>query len=182
MPHTAQPDMLLTVRRQEMRGKACMVAFKTLVFTIVMPGMVGGVIPWLLVQGAQRPMPSVSSVWMIGLLPLALGAGLYFWCAGAFTFIGKGTPAPIDAPKVLVVQGAYRWMRNPMYIAVLLVILGQAIVFHSSLLVGYALVFWLVVHTFVLFVEEPTLRSQFGSSYESYLHSVPRWIPRPPRA
>ncbi|HEX8037383.1 MAG TPA: isoprenylcysteine carboxylmethyltransferase family protein [Ktedonobacterales bacterium] len=159
-----------------------MVAFKTLIFTVVMPGMVGGVIPWLLVQGAQRQMPAVPSAWMVGLIPLALGIGLYFWCAGAFTFIGKGTPAPIDAPKVLVVQGLYRWVRNPMYIAVLLVILGQAILFRSWLLVGYALMFWLVVHTFVVFVEEPSLRSQFPGSYDSYLHRVPRWIPRRPRA
>ena len=159
-----------------------MVAFKTVVFTILVPGMVGGLIPWLLAHGAQGSTP-VSPVWMVvGLLPLALGVGLYLWCAGAFTFIGKGTPAPIDAPKALVVQGPYRWVRNPMYVAVLLVILGQAIVLRSSLLVGYALLFWLVVHTFVILVEEPSLRDQFGSSYDAYLRRVPRWIPRPPRA
>ena len=159
-----------------------MLAFKTLIFTIVMPGMVGGLIPWLLVQGAQETLPPMPSVWMVGLIPLALGVGLYLWCAGAFTFIGKGTPAPIDAPKVLVVQGLYRWVRNPMYVAVLLVILGQAILFRSWLLVGYALVFWLVVHTFVVFVEEPSLRSQFPGRYDDYLRRVPRWIPRRPRA
>jgi len=69
-----------------------------------------------------------------------------------------------------------------MYVAVLLVILGQAIVLRSSLLVGYALLFWLVVHTFVVLVEEPLLRDQFGSSYDAYLRRVPRWIPRPPLA
>jgi protein-S-isoprenylcysteine O-methyltransferase Ste14 len=158
-----------------------MVAFKTLIFTLVVPGVVGGLIPWLLV-GSQGQMPVVTSIWMVGLIPLALGVGLYFWCAGAFTFIGKGTPAPIDAPKVLVVQGPYRWVRNPMYVAVLLVILGQAVLFRSWLLVGYALVFWLVVHTFVVFVEEPSLRSQFLGSYDDYLRRVPRWIPRRPRA
>jgi protein-S-isoprenylcysteine O-methyltransferase Ste14 len=159
-----------------------MVAFKTVVFTILVPGMVGGLIPWLLAHSAQGSTP-VSPVWMaVGLLPLALGVGLYLWCAGAFTFIGKGTPAPIDAPKALVVQGPYRWVRNPMYVAVLLVILGQAIVLRSSLLAGYALLFWLAVHTFVVLVEEPSLRNQFGSSYDTYLRRVPRWIPRPPRA
>src|SRR5262249_52775281 len=158
-----------------------MVAFKTVVFTILVPGVVGGLIPWLLAHGAQGS-TFVSPVWMVvGLLPLALGVGLYLWCAGAFTFIGKGTPAPIDAPKALVVQGPYRWVRNPMYVAVLLVILGQAIALRSSLLVGYALLFWLVVHTFVVLVEEPLLRDQFGSSYDAYLQRVPRWIPRPPR-
>jgi protein-S-isoprenylcysteine O-methyltransferase Ste14 len=160
-----------------------MVAFKTLVFTILMPGMVGGLFPWLLAHGAQESTPAVSPVWMVvGLFPLALGVALYLWCAGAFTFIGKGTPAPIDAPTALVVQGPYRWVRNPMYVAVLSVILGQALVFRSPLLVGYALLFWVVVHAFVVVVEEPSLREQFGGRYDEYLRRVPRWIPRPPQA
>lgn len=159
-----------------------MVAFKTLVFTVLMPGMVGGLLPWLLANSAQEPTPALPAVWMVvGLLLLVLGVGLYLWCAGAFTFIGKGTPAPIDAPKALVVQGPYRWVRNPMYVAVLLVILGQALLFRSSLLVGYALLFWLVVHAFVVVVEEPSLRDQFGSRYDDYRRCVPRWIPRVPR-
>jgi protein-S-isoprenylcysteine O-methyltransferase Ste14 len=159
-----------------------MVAFKTLVFTILMPCMVGGLLPWLLAHSAQEPTPALPAVWLVaGLLLLVLGVGLYLWCAGAFTFIGKGTPAPIDAPKALVVQGPYRWVRNPMYVAVLLVILGQALLFRSSLLVGYALLFWLVVHAFVVVVEEPSLRDQFGSRYDDYRRCVPRWILRVPR-
>jgi protein-S-isoprenylcysteine O-methyltransferase Ste14 len=160
-----------------------MVALKTLVFTIVMPGMVGGVIPWLLARGEWGPnLPPLLSVWVLGLVPIALGVVLYLWCAGAFTFIGKGTPAPIDAPVVLVMRGPYRWMRNPMYIAVLAVILGQALVLRSWLLVGYALLFCVAVHTFVVGFEEPSLREQFGESYEAYLRRVPRWLPRAPRA
>ncbi len=155
-----------------------MVALKTLIFTILVPGTVAGIIPWLLLQGAGGLVPLVPSVWMVGLLPFLLGVGLYFWCAGAFTFIGKGTPAPIDAPRVLVVQGAYRWVRNPMYVAVLSVVIGEAILFHSFLLVGYALLLWVIFHTFVVFVEEPSLRHQFGASYETYLRTVPRWLPR----
>src|SRR5215472_15623011 len=127
-----------------------MVALKTLIFSILVPGTVAGVIPWLLLQGSAGVVLLFPSIWIVGFLPLLLGVGLYLWCAGAFTFIGKGTPAPIDAPKVLVVEGPYRWVRNPMYVAVLLVILGQAIVLHSSLLAVYALLFWLVVHTFVV--------------------------------
>jgi protein-S-isoprenylcysteine O-methyltransferase Ste14 len=157
-----------------------MVALKTIIFTILMPGMVGGMIPWLLAQGAQGSVTLAPTIWMVGLLPLALGVGLYLWCAAAFTFIGKGTPAPIDAPKTLVVQGPYRWVRNPMYVAVLWVILGQALLFGSSLLVGYALLFWFVVHAFVVMIEEPSLRDQFDGAYNSYLRSVPRWLPRPP--
>lgn len=158
-----------------------MVALKTLIFSILVPGTVAGIIPWLLLQGSGNLVLRIPSVWMIGLLPLLLGVGLYLWCAGAFTFIGKGTPAPIDAPKILVVQGLYRWVRNPMYVAVLSVVIGEAILFRSILLVGYALVLWGVFHMFVVFVEEPSLRSQFGASYETYFRTVPRWLPRPPR-
>ena len=158
-----------------------MVALKTLIFSILVPGTVAGIIPWLLLQGAGGPVLLVPSLWMIGLLPLLLGVGLYCWCAGAFTFIGKGTPLPLDAPRVLVIQGAYRWVRNPMYVAVLSVVIGQAILFQSFLLVGYALLVWAIVHTFVVFVEEPSLRRRFGASYETYLRTVPRWLPRFPR-
>jgi len=158
-----------------------MIALKTLIFSILVPGTVAGIIPWLLLQRSGNLVLRIPSVWMIGLLPLLLGVGLYLWCAGAFTFIGKGTPAPIDAPRVLVVQGLYRWVRNPMYIAVLSVVIGEAILFRSILLAEYALVLWGVFHMFVVFVEEPLLRSQFGASYETYFRTVPRWLPRPPR-
>jgi protein-S-isoprenylcysteine O-methyltransferase Ste14 len=92
--------------------------------------------------------------------------------------LGKGTPAPIDAPKFLVKEGPYQWVRNPMYLAALSIVIGQAILFRSFLLVGYALLVWGVVHLFVVFVEEPSLRHQFGESYESYLRTVPRWLAR----
>jgi protein-S-isoprenylcysteine O-methyltransferase Ste14 len=155
-----------------------MIALKTLLFSILVPGTVAFVIPWLLLRGSEGLVLLIPSIWMIGLLPLLLGVGLYLWCAGAFTFIGKGTPAPIDAPKVLVIQGPYHWVRNPMYIAVLSIVIGEAILFRTFLLLGYALLVGLVVHMFVVFVEEPSLRRQFGTSYETYLRRVPRWLPR----
>ena len=155
-----------------------MVALKTLIFSILVPGTVAFVFPWLLLQQQWGPVPMFPSVWLFGFLPLLLGIGLYLWCAGAFTFIGKGTPAPIDAPKFLVKEGPYQWVRNPMYLAVLSMVIGQAILFRSFLLVGYALFVGAVVHVFVVFVEEPSLRDHFGKGYESYLHTVPRWIPR----
>jgi protein-S-isoprenylcysteine O-methyltransferase Ste14 len=158
-----------------------MVALKTLIFSVLVPGTVAGVIPWLLLQGQGGAVLPIPSIWMIGLLPLLLGVGLYLWCAGAFTFIGKGTPAPIDAPKFLVKEGPYRWVRNPMYLAVLSVVIGEAILFRSFPLVGYALLVAATVHGFVIFVEEPSLRHQFGMGYETYLRMVPRWLPRSPR-
>jgi protein-S-isoprenylcysteine O-methyltransferase Ste14 len=157
------------------------VALKTLVFSILVPGTVTVIIPWLLLQGTGGLVLPIPSVWMVGLLPLLLGVGLYAWCAGAFTFIGRGTPAPIDAPHILVTQGAYRWVRNPMYVAVLLVVIGEAILFRSLLLAGYALLLWAAFHTFVVYVEEPSLSRRFGASYETYVHTVPRWLPHFPR-
>src|SRR5256885_3559942 len=129
-----------------------MVALKTLIFTILVPGTVAGIVPWLLLQSSGEAAHLTPSPWLIGLLPLLLGVGLYFWCAGAFTFIGKGTPAPIDAPIFLVKEGPYRWVRNPMYVAVLSVIIGEAILFRSFLLAGYALLVAATVHSFVVVV------------------------------
>lgn len=157
-----------------------MITLKTLIFTLVMPGTVAGVLPWRLLQMSGATWPLFPSFWWLGFLPLLLGIGLYFWCAGAFTFLGKGTPAPIDAPKFLVKAGPYSRVRNPMYIAVLSVLTGETMLFRSFALVGYALVVAILVHTFVVFVEEPMLHKQFGESYESYLHTVSRWFPRIP--
>jgi len=155
-----------------------MVAFKTLIFTILVPGTVAFGIPSLLLKPAWGLVLLFPSVWLLGFLPLLLGVGLYLWCAYVFTFLGKGTPAPLDAPIFLVKAGPYRWVRNPMYLAVLAMVIGQAILFRSFLLVAYALLVWGVVHLFVVFVEEPSLRHQFGESYETYLRTVARWLPR----
>jgi protein-S-isoprenylcysteine O-methyltransferase Ste14 len=158
-----------------------MIALKTTVFTVLVPGTVAVVIPWLIL--AQPPTGETVSppLWLLGGLPILIGVGLYLWCAGAFTFVGKGTPAPIDAPVFLVRSGPYQWVRNPMYLAVLAIISGQAILFRSVALLGYALLVWIIVHLFVVLVEEPSLRSQFGASYEAYVRAVPRWLPRPPQ-
>ena len=158
-----------------------MTALKTLIFTIVVPGTVLGIVPWLVLQSSGEAVMPSFSVWLIGLLPFVVGIILYFWCAGAFTFIGRGTPAPIDEPVFLVRSGPYRWVRNPMYIGVFSVLLGEAILFHSLLLVGYLLLAGIVVHLFVVFYEEPQLAHRFGESYETYLRTVPRWLPRYPR-
>jgi protein-S-isoprenylcysteine O-methyltransferase Ste14 len=154
-----------------------MVALRSLFFTILIPGTVAGVFPWLLLQSSQEAVWPGPSIWLIGLLPLLAGLMLFFWSNGLFTFVGKGTLAPIDAPVFLVRGGPYQWVRNPMYVAVLTIILSEAILFHSLLLVGYGLIVGTLMHLFVVFYEEPTLRRQFGESYETYLHTVPRWLP-----
>ena len=150
-------------------------ALRVIVFTLVAPFVVAIVVPGILLDGA----PPVAAQ---GLLVSVIGVGIYLWTAWSFAHTGRGTPAPLDPPKTVVAVGPYRWVRNPMYIGVLLTILGQAIAYGSLTLVVYAVVVWLVVHAFVVLYEEPDLSQRFEDSYEAYRRAVPRWIPRPPKA
>lgn len=95
-----------------------------------------------------------------------------------FALVGLGTPAPVAPPRFLVVSGQYRHVRNPMYVAVLVIVIGQAMVLGSGVLVPYAGVLWLIFHSFVVLYEEPVLGSRFGASYDVYRQNVPRWLPR----
>jgi len=109
---------------------------------------------------------------------ILIGASIYLRCAWDFAFAGRGTPAPIDPPKELVVRGLYRYVRNPMYVGVLSVVVGQAIWFEARGLFAYAALCFLLFFAFVVLYEEPALRRKFGESYERYCNEVPRWIPR----
>jgi protein-S-isoprenylcysteine O-methyltransferase Ste14 len=157
-----------------------MVLLKTLLFTIVAPGAVTILVPFLLLPA--NPWPPLSSAGLIqlfGLIPMTIGATIYFRCAWDFTFTGKGTPAPIDPPKELVAKGLYQYVRNPMYVGVLLILLGEAWFFGSSSLLGYAAIVFVCFHLFVLLYEEPALKRRFGESYRRYCGTTPRWIPSP---
>ncbi len=151
---------------------------KTLVFTVLVPGTVTVYIPYRLL--GRRAEFVFSGYHVLGVLPIAVGAGFYFWCAWDFAFVGHGTPALIDPPKALVSRGLYRVVRNPIYVAVLLVLFGESLVFSSWRIFRYALLVWLVFHLFVVFYEEPDLRKKFGRAYEEYRRVVWRWIPRVP--
>lgn len=152
-----------------------MSVLKTLVFTILVPGTVTVVIPRRLLGAGAQP---VVPFGLIGILPIALGAACYLWCAWNFASAGRGTPAPIDPPKVLVARGPYRVVRNPMYVGVVLILLGESVLFASMTLLWYALLLWLCFHLFVVLYEEPTLRRKFGTAYERYCKTVSRWVPR----
>jgi len=149
---------------------------KTLLFTIVVPGTVAVIVPRYLLRGFPAVKPSVSSA--LGMIVTAVGALIYFLCAWEFAVRGLGTPAPIAPTNFLVVGGLHRYVRNPMYIGLALVIFGEAILFHSPHVAEYGALMLLTAHCFVLLYEEPTLRRQFGDAYEHYLRTVPRWIPR----
>ncbi|MFN8571600.1 MAG: isoprenylcysteine carboxylmethyltransferase family protein [Gemmatimonadaceae bacterium] len=154
---------------------------KTLAFTIVAPATIGTFLPrYLAARSAAAP---GDAAWhFLAGLPLLVGAATYLWCAWDFMTFGKGTPAPIDAPVRLVVHGLYRAVRNPMYVGVLLMVLGWAIYYRSTDLLVYAVGLAAVFHTFVLLYEEPALTRRFGASYALYCRQVHRWIPRPPTA
>ncbi|MGC2187055.1 MAG: isoprenylcysteine carboxylmethyltransferase family protein [Candidatus Sulfotelmatobacter sp.] len=149
---------------------------KSLLFTILVPGFVAIYFPYVLLAG--KPAPTHGPLAWLGLFCLVLGASIYFRTAWEFAVRGLGTPAPIAPTKFLVVSGLHRYVRNPMYLGVALVILGEASLFRAPHLVEYAVAMLLIAHTFVILYEEPTLRRQFGESYEQYLRAVPRWIPR----
>ena len=156
--------------------RALLPILNTTLFTILVPGTVAVLIPrWLL--GGFRP-PAEGPLSWLGIVLITFGAAIYFRCAWEFAVRGLGTPAPIAPTKYLVTTALHRYVRNPMYLGVAIAILGEAAVFRSLHLVEYALIMLLIAHTFVVLYEEPTLRRQFGASYEEYRRTVPRWIPR----
>ena len=148
---------------------------RTAIFTIFVPGTVALYVPYRLTRGAIAALP-FDWVGHLAVVPLIFGITLYLHSAWQFAVVGLGTPAPINPPKRLVVRGAYRWTRNPLYVAVLSVLAGQAIMIHSAALAEYAVAVFVGFYAFVLLYEEPVLRSKFGPSYAEYCAHVPRWI------
>jgi protein-S-isoprenylcysteine O-methyltransferase Ste14 len=151
---------------------------KNVIFTLVAPGTVAGAVPWLLLRSRLPQMHvALGAGRYAGAVPIATGALVYLWCVWDF-MRARGTPAPVDAPKELVVRGLYRYVRNPMYVGVLLIIVGEAIWFEAGILIVYALLAFGVVHTFVVLYEEPTLQRLFGDAYSRYRREVGRWVPK----
>ncbi len=143
----------------------------------MLPITVDGLIPWALVRD-DATLHGVAA--LVG-VPLAL-AGTVLLADSVFLRFareGRGTLAPIDPPKFVVRGGAYRWTRNPMYVANLAILAGIAITFRSIAVAGWAVAMALAFHLFVISYEEPTLRDTFGESYDAYQREVPRWLPSP---
>lgn len=155
-------------------------ALGTATFFVVAPGVVAGLVPWL-ITGYRMPATTPVGGWVRVLAGLALvAAGVAVLVAAFARFVreGRGTPAPIAPTEQLVVGGTYRYVRNPMYVAVVATIVGQALAFWSLGLVVYAVLVWLTVAAFVRWYEEPVLHERYGASYEVYRKSVRAWIPR----
>ena len=148
-------------------------AIGTAIFTLLVPALLGGAVPAFLAPvGDRAPGWAVGAGWLL----ILLGTLGYLSCALDFVRYGLGTPAPVAAPRQLVVRGLYRYSRNPMYVSVLLVVTGQAALRWSSGVLIYAAVFFVVVNVFILGYEEPTLTRRFGGACLSYRQRVPRWI------
>jgi len=162
-------------------GKVLPILLKTAIFTAIVPYAVG---LWLPTQAHhafdESPFRIEPERWrtILSLLFLLAGAAIYLWCAWDFSVKGLGTPAPIGAPKNLVVNGLYRFVRNPMYVGVFLLIVSRAIFFWSLPIVLYLLFVMVCVNLFIHLYEEPHLRTIFGEQYLEYCRRVPRWIPR----
>ncbi|HXG80230.1 MAG TPA: isoprenylcysteine carboxylmethyltransferase family protein [Sphingomicrobium sp.] len=161
-----------------MRSRATALA-GSLLFLLVAPGTIAGYLPWLI------------SHWRFeqdfGLSPLLDAAGLMLIMLGLagllesfvrFAIKGLGTPAPIAPTKHLIVSGLYRHVRNPMYVSVVAIIIGQSLLFGQAGLLAYGALVWAGFHLFVLFYEEPVLRRRYGAEYDRFTRAVPRWLPR----
>jgi protein-S-isoprenylcysteine O-methyltransferase Ste14 len=157
-------------------SRRCWAIVNTILFSILVPGTVAILIPRWLLGGFARPINGPLT-WIGGTI-FAVGTAIYFRCAWEFAVRGLGTPAPIAPTKYLVTTALHRYVRNPMYLGVALAIVGEATLFLSLQVAEYAGLMLLIAHTFVVLYEEPTLRRQFGESYEEYRQHVPRWIPQ----
>ena len=150
-----------------------------MLFFGIAPGVVAGWIPYALSGWRFEPaLLGFPAGRIAGGTLIVIGLGVLVDCFRRFALEGVGTPAPVAPTEYLVGSGSYRYVRNPMYLAVISVILGQGILLGSPTLLGYAGVVWLAFHLFVCAYEEPTLRKQFGESYRTYQARVRRWWPR----
>lgn len=154
------------------------VLIRTLTYSALFIGLLLIYLPARLLSWSGIVRPAINATPQIaGIVVSALGATLALWCIFTFALIGRGTPAPFDPPRRLVIRGPYRFVRNPMYLGAGLALAGAALFYQSWPLLAYAVGFLLVMHIFVVWHEEPTLRRTFGQDYEAYCHQVRRWVP-----
>jgi protein-S-isoprenylcysteine O-methyltransferase Ste14 len=141
---------------------------------------VAGIVPWLLTRWDADPQPLALRI--LGVIVLVAGAALVLETTARFALQGRGTPAPWAPPERFVERGSYRFVRSPMYLGVLLLIVGQALLLGREILFAWAAVAWLIFELSLVLWEEPGLRRRFGASYDDYRRRVRRWVPTPPRS
>jgi protein-S-isoprenylcysteine O-methyltransferase Ste14 len=149
------------------------------VFLLVAPGTVAGLVPWLLSRWRlEPPLLGLSALRYFGIVLIVAGLPVLLDSFRRFAFQGRGTPAPVLPTERLVVTGLYRYVRNPMYVAVLSIVCGQGLLLGNARILAYAAIVWVAFHVFVVGYEEPTLRRTFGAEYMAFCANVPRWLPR----
>jgi len=149
------------------------------IFLVIAPGIVAGYVPWWICRWhVGTPLLGISFFRVLGVLLVAAGLPVLLDSFARFALQGLGTPAPIFPTHHLVISGLFRYVRNPMYVAVLSLILGQGLFFASARVLEYGIAVWVGFFLFVLIYEEPTLRKSYGLEYDEYCANVPRWIPR----
>ena len=142
--------------------------------------IVAGIVPWLLTRWEADEQPLALKI--LGVIVLAAGAVLVLETTARFAFQGRGTPAPWAPPERFVERGSYRFVRSPMYLGVLLLVVGQALLLGREILFAWAVAAWLIFTSFLVFYEEPGLRRRFGADYDDYRRRVRRWVPTRPRS
>ncbi len=157
---------------------ALSLALRSLLWTVLMPGVFAGYLPWRYFGLGQVRLDPHDPLPLVGILCIAMGVGLLGSCIWEFARSGRGTLSPADPPRELVVRGLYRYVRNPMYLSVTLIILGELFLTRSRPLFWYWVIWFIAVNLFVIGHEEPYLRGRFGTSYERYTAEVGRWLPR----
>jgi len=153
-------------------------AIRSIAWAILLPGFFAGYVPWRFFGLAQVNLTASDPLHLLGLIGIGLGVVLLAACIWEFAHSGRGTLAPLDPPKQLVVRGLYRYVRNPMYLSVTTIVFGELFLTRSLGLLTFWAIWFAVVNLFVIGYEEPNLRRQFGDSYERYTQTVGRWIPK----
>jgi protein-S-isoprenylcysteine O-methyltransferase Ste14 len=161
-----------------LRWRTISLAARSLAWTVLLPGLFAGYLPWRFFGLAYVQLNLQSPVHVLALLCIGLGALLLGTCIWVFARTGRGTLAPVDPPRALVVRGLYRYVRNPMYLSVTVIVLGELLLTWSRALLVYWALWFVAVNLFVVGYEEPTLRRRFGAGYERYTQEVGRWLPR----
>lgn len=156
---------------------AAWLAFRSLLWAALLPGVFAGYLPWRYFGLRQVTLSWTNPVHLAGVVLTALGAILLAACIWEFARRGRGTLSPADPPTTLVVQGLYRYVRNPMYLSVTAIVLGEVLLTRSRGLLIYWAMWFATVNAFVMAYEEPTLRRQFGTTYDEYTRTVGRWLP-----
>lgn len=153
---------------------------RSLLWVIICPGTVSMLLPWIILSWVGSGIQQWSRFQRSGMLLMVAGVCILLWCVYAFARQGKGTLSPVDPAKRLVISGLYRYTRNPMYVGVTVVLLGETLFFGSIPLLVYAGLVFLGFNLFIRLYEEPYLRQQFGEEYELYCKQVGRWLPGKP--